>query len=71
MACAAAMMPRPHAPVGSRLPILGGSDCHRVAAVGRCATEFLQPVADMASFIAAIRAGACRGNYFPGYETGK
>lgn len=54
-----------------RLPTLGGSDCHRVAAVGRCATEFLQPVADMASFIGAIRAGACRGNYFPGYEPGK
>lgn len=50
------------------LPSLGGSDCHKVAAVGRCATEFLQPVSDMASFIAAIRAGACRGSYFPGYR---
>jgi predicted metal-dependent phosphoesterase TrpH len=50
------------------LPGLGGSDCHKVAATGRCATEFLQPVSDMASFISAIRAGACRGSYFPGYR---
>jgi len=49
------------------LPGLGGSDCHKVAAVGRCATEFLQPVADIKDFIAAVRAGACRGGYFPGY----
>lgn len=49
------------------LPALGGSDCHKVSAVGRCATEFLQPVHDMASFIAAIRAGACRASYYPGY----
>lgn len=50
-----------------RLPSLGGSDCHKTEAVGRCATEFLQPVRDMKSFIAAVRAGACRGSYFPGY----
>ena len=50
------------------LPGLGGSDCHKVSAVGRCATEFLQPVSDMASFIAAIRAGTCRGSYFPGFQ---
>lgn len=49
------------------LPTLGGSDCHKAEAVGRCATEFLQPVSDMASFIAAVRAGACRGHYFPGF----
>lgn len=49
------------------LPSLGGSDCHKVAAVGRCATEFLQPVSDMAGFIAAVRAGACRGGYFEGF----
>ena len=49
------------------LPSLGGSDCHKVAAVGKCATEFLQPVTDMGSFIEAIRAGACRGSYYPGY----
>ena len=49
------------------LPSLGGSDCHKVAAVGKCATEFFQPVTDMASFIDAIRAGACRGSYYPGY----
>lgn len=49
------------------LPSLGGSDCHKVAAVGRCATEFLQPVTDMPSFLAAVRAGACRGAHYPGY----
>jgi len=50
------------------LPTLGGSDCHKVAAVGRCATEFTQPVSDMAGFIAAVRAGACRGDYYPPYH---
>ncbi|KON79907.1 PHP domain-containing protein [Azoarcus sp. PA01] len=49
------------------LPSLGGSDCHKTEAVGRCATQFLQPVTDMKSFIAAVRAGACRGGYFPGF----
>jgi predicted metal-dependent phosphoesterase TrpH len=49
------------------LPTLGGSDCHKVAAVGRCATEFLVAVTGMAEFIAAIKAGLCRGTYFPGY----
>lgn len=49
------------------LPSLGGSDCHKTEAVGRCATHFSQPVTDMASFIAAIRAGACEGAYFHGY----
>lgn len=49
------------------LPSLGGSDCHKVSAVGRCATEFLQPVSDMKGFIAAVRAGACRGGYFAAY----
>lgn len=51
-----------------QLPSLGGSDCHKASAVGRCATEFLQPVTDMASFIAAIRAGACQGSYYPGFR---
>ena len=50
------------------LPALGGSDCHKVAAVGRCATEFLQPVTDMPSFIAAVRSGACRADYFSGWK---
>jgi predicted metal-dependent phosphoesterase TrpH len=49
------------------LPSLGGSDCHKVGAVGRCATEFTQPVSDMASFITAVRAGACRGAYYTPY----
>lgn len=46
------------------LPGLGGSDCHKAPAVGCCATEFFQPVTDMASFIAAVAAGACRGDYY-------
>ena len=53
-----------------KLPTLGGSDCHKAEAVGRCATEFLQPVADMAGLVAAIRAGACRGAYRPGLRFG-
>jgi len=52
------------------LPTLGGSDCHQTAAVGRCATEFSVPVTCMADFIAAVRAGLCRGAYFPGYVVG-
>jgi len=50
------------------LPTLGGSDCHKTQAVGRCATEFTQPVRNMTDFIAAVRAGACQGTYFPGYS---
>lgn len=50
-----------------KLPTLGGSDCHKVGAVGRCATEFARPVASMDDFIAQVRAGACRGAYFPDY----
>jgi predicted metal-dependent phosphoesterase TrpH len=52
------------------LPTLGGSDCHKTVAVGRCATEFSQAVHDMASFIAAVKAGACRGAYYPPYTGG-
>lgn len=52
-----------------RLPTLGGSDCHMTASVGRCATEFSGTITCMADFIAAIKAGACRGSYFPGYQT--
>ena len=52
------------------LPTLGGSDCHKTLAVGRCATEFSQPVHDMKSFIAAVKAGACKGAYYPGYQSG-
>ena len=51
-----------------RQPGLGGSDCHKIDAVGRCATEFAMPVGDMASFIVAVRGGACRGAYYPGYS---
>ena len=50
-----------------KLPTLGGSDCHKTVAVGRCATEFLVPVHDMTSFIAAVKAGACRGSYYAPY----
>jgi predicted metal-dependent phosphoesterase TrpH len=52
-----------------QLPTLGGSDCHKTSAVGRCATEFLDPVSDMAAFIAAIRAGRCSGAYYRPYQT--
>ena len=58
------------AAVTLELPTLGGSDCHKTAAVGRCATEFSQPVHDMASFIAAVKRGACKGAYYPGYPAG-
>ena len=50
------------------LPSMGGSDCHKLNAVGRCATEFSQPIGDMASFIVAVRAGACRGAYYPRFR---
>ncbi len=52
------------------LPTLGGSDCHKTIAVGRCATEFSQQVRDMASFVAAVKAGACRGAYYGPYNAG-
>ena len=51
------------------LPMLGGSDCHKTAAVGRCATEFVDSITCMADFIAAVRGGRCRGAYFPGYAS--
>ena len=50
-----------------KLPTLGGSDCHKTVAVGRCATEFSVPVHDMAGFVAAVKAGACRGSYYAPY----
>lgn len=50
------------------LPSLGGSDCHKEESIGRCATKFSRPVTDMASFIAAVRQGACHGAYYPGYR---
>jgi predicted metal-dependent phosphoesterase TrpH len=50
------------------LPTLGGSDCHKTEAVGRCATEFSEPVTCMADFVAAVRSASCRGAYFPGYS---
>lgn len=51
------------------LPTLGGSDCHKEDAIGRCATRFDDAIADMASFMAAVRRGACRGAYYPGYRS--
>ncbi len=50
-----------------RLPGLGGSDCHKVAAVGRCATQFEDRIGSMADFVRAVRAGRCRGAYFDGH----
>lgn len=52
------------------LPTLGGSDCHKTIAVGRCATEFSRPVRDMTSFVEAVKAGACRGAYYAPYSSG-
>lgn len=49
------------------LPTLGGSDCHKTAAVGRCVTEFSHLITCMADFISEVRVGNCRGIYFPGY----
>jgi predicted metal-dependent phosphoesterase TrpH len=46
-----------------QLPGLGGSDCHKVEAVGRCATWFEHPVADIGGFVAAVRARLCHGAY--------
>lgn len=54
-----------------QLPTLGGSDCHKTQAVGRCATEFTTPIQTMADFIAAVRSGQCRGTYFPGYASSR
>jgi predicted metal-dependent phosphoesterase TrpH len=51
------------------LPGIGGSDCHHLSAIGRCATEFTRRVDDMPDFIAAVRGGACRGAYYPGYRS--
>ena len=51
------------------LPGLGGSDCHKTEAVGRCATEFSDQITCMADFVAAVRSGNCRGAYFPGYSS--
>ena len=45
---------------GLRLPGIGGSDAHSVREVAVCATEFIAPVWDEASFMAALRAGAYR-----------
>ena len=51
-----------------KLPTLGGSDCHKESAIGRCATKFSEAVTDMASFVAAVKRGACEGAYYPGYR---
>lgn len=51
------------------LPTLGGSDCHKTEAVGRCATEFLDPITCMADFLSAVRGRRCSGAYFPGYTS--
>jgi predicted metal-dependent phosphoesterase TrpH len=51
-----------------KLPTLGGSDCHKVSAVGRCATWIDEPVTDMAGFVKAVRAGQCRGAYYEPFK---
>lgn len=60
-----------HAATRLSLPTLGGSDCHKTEAVGRCATEFFDPVTCMADFIEAVRKGRCCGAYFPAYTTAR
>jgi predicted metal-dependent phosphoesterase TrpH len=42
------------------LPSTAGSDAHEARDIGRCATEFLDPVSDLAELIAALKAGRCR-----------
>ena len=39
------------------LPAVAGSDCHELADVGRCATEFERPLEGLANLIAELRAG--------------
>lgn len=51
------------------LPTLGGSDCHKVSAVGRCATWVDTPVNNIGDFVAALRAGLCRGAYYEPYSS--
>jgi len=42
------------------LPAVGGSDAHQWDDLGRCATEFQRPVADLAELIAELKAGRFR-----------
>lgn len=39
------------------IPAIGGSDAHSRAALGRCATRFLQPVTTERDLVEALRAG--------------
>ncbi len=42
------------------LTAVGGSDAHQGDDLGRCATEFQRPVADLSDLIAELKAGRCR-----------
>ncbi len=42
------------------LPAVGGSDAHQWDDLGRCATEFQRPIADLADLIAELKAGRFR-----------
>jgi predicted metal-dependent phosphoesterase TrpH len=42
------------------LPAVAGSDAHQWEDLGRCATEFERPVADLAGLIAELKAGRFR-----------
>jgi len=45
------------------IPSIGGSDCHRIEALGRAFTEFRVPFRKMEEMIEEIKAGNCRGVY--------
>jgi predicted metal-dependent phosphoesterase TrpH len=42
------------------LPAVGGSDAHQRDDLGRCATEFERPIADLSDLIAELKAGRVR-----------
>ena len=42
------------------MPTTAGSDSHAISDVGRCATEFIDRIEDLAGLIEALRAGRCR-----------
>ena len=44
---------------------IGGSDAHIVSHVGRCATEFEQPVHNEQDLVAALKSGAFKALKLP------
>jgi PHP-associated len=43
----------------------GGSDSHIVSRIGRCATEFPEPIGSMDDLVAALRSGRFTPRKFP------